>query len=125
MKVKLDFVTNSSSSSYIIASSLDQVGDLKEFINELNKNHHESGGVRIYNTFNTIEELKEYTNDGPYDWASKPMGLQFINYEKEIYYQIKEIIDKGCVAIECGMDHNIRSKFNTSMYSDMIVIDME
>jgi len=125
MKVKLDFVTNSSSACYVMSLKSDLVPGFEDFMNELDKNpDHGNEGVRIYETFHTLKELQEYVNGGPYDWASKPMGLKFNNWEEGTYLQVKEIIDEGHVAVYCAIDYNACEEFDDSIYSGMAAVDM-
>lgn len=116
MKFKSDFVTNSSSSSFIVGWNPDEISDLEEYVIELDKHEYAGNeGVRMYEGFTTMKELDEYTNDGPFDWASLPGGVRFENLNKEAYEICKSMIEKHGSATIVMVDYNVCDIFQDDM----------
>jgi len=121
MKIKLDYVTNSSSTGFIVGISRTEVESFAEYIAELNDHEDAANeGVSAEMFAYDKKELDEYTNDGPIDWAQKPTGPRFERLGPEQYKSCLEIIENGGVAIECWIDNNVCEKFDDD-YGDKIV----
>lgn len=114
MKIKTDFVTNSSSSSYILALDESDLPVIIRFMDELKDDENNYGnGTGIKFVFAKMQSLLDYTNGRPYDWASKPYGFQFVNMEEEKFVVCKDVIEnKNKVAVSVRVDYMLQEKFN-------------
>lgn len=120
MKVKSDFVTNSSSCAYVVSLRESQIPEFEDFIHEMDENpEYANEGVRVWNRFDTKKELYEYATDRPYDWASKAMSPQIVNMCDETFYMCLDAIKEGCVAFYVAVDYNACEEFEASQYKDM------
>ena len=112
MKIKADFITNSSSACFFVAVPKDTLQEFKNYISDLDNDPDACNeGVRYYWEGNSLKELQRYTNDGPLDWASLPGGPQFINVSEKLYNKCKKQIDNGNTVIEVTVDYNVCEKF--------------
>ena len=121
MKIKLDFITNSSSSCFIIGIENQVQLDLKDFVKELDR-HPDAGneGVRIYETFRTIRRLNSYTNGGPLDWVQKARGPEFRELGESTYTACKEVLQKNKIAVYMAVDYNVVEQF-LAEWDDLIL----
>ena len=93
MKIKTDFITNSSSCCFIIQTP-NVLGDSDIF----EKGFH--GRFNQFHSCGTIEELIAHTDDEPCDWVKKITGpRRFWGVIKERYEIAKKVIENGeCVS---------------------------
>lgn len=107
MKLKIDFVTNSSSTGYIVAIKPNEIEEFEDYIEELdNHPEAENEGVRCYFKSGSYKELLEHANGGPLDWVDKACGPKFEMMCQESFEVCKKIIDIGKVAAEVWVDYN-------------------
>jgi hypothetical protein len=114
MKIKTDFVTNSSSSSYVLALDESEIPDLIKFMDQLKHDQNNYGnGTGIKFVFSKMKSLLDYVNGRPYDWASKPYGFQFANMGEERFTVCKDVIEnKNKVAVGVRVDYMLQDKFH-------------
>ena len=103
MKIKLDFVTNSSSVCYLIMSPEKMT---KKFLIDQGIT---SRRIDDFDCIKSIEQLITIAegNDKPCDWIRRATGpLQFWGMNKEWYPIAKEIIKEGKYVLLIDMDRN-------------------
>ena len=123
MKLKCDFVTNSSSVCYVVTAPNKELKDnmiaLVEKIGRLPIASNEGASATYIGS--TLKELIEYTQDGkPWDWASEPRGVEFINLGEHSYEKCKEYIDEGYHIMIVRIDWNANHYFDEA-YEDYIL----
>jgi len=122
MKFKIDFVTNSSSSCFILSIPKEKYIDFKDYLKFLDSQPEASNeGARIYWDFETIRELKEHVNNGPLDWVKEIVDPNFENMDKERYEMCKEHINEGNIVCEAAVDYNVCEIFTDSEWSNYII----
>jgi len=121
MKIKLDFITNSSSSGFILSLRKENRDAFEEYMDNLN-HHSDAGneGVRIYMIADSVERLNKYTDERAIDWITRATAVQYDNLSEANYKTCKEIIEEGGVAVECWVDYNVCEKFDEDYGSNII-----
>ena len=120
MKLKTDFVTNSSSSSFILCVTEEQFLDLEESLDELG-NHPDAQNEGVFmDVYRTKQQLDEYANDAPLDWASKPGGPRFVNMSQGRYELCLTIIEEGDIVVDASVDRNVVAIFEDK-WNDLVV----
>jgi len=99
MKIKTDFVTNSSTIVYFISCPK----EIDKDILHVNPSH----ALEEYTVFKTMEELIEYTQSEKCDWITKVTGpYRFWQMSQEYYQRCKEIILSGNIVIHMDINNN-------------------
>ena len=111
MKIKTDFITNSSSSCYIVGVFPEDIPDFKRYIKKLEQHPERNDSVYITTILKSIRELKSYTNDEPLDWVSEAMAPKFINLQPRVYMECSECIEAGQNIVISWIDYNLEKEF--------------
>lgn len=121
MKIRSDFVTNSSSVGYVVVIDPDELDGLKEFVKQLDQ-HEDAGneGVRVRYIFENKQQLDEHVNDGPLDWARLPGGPRFINMNQTKYNEWFEHIAEGSILCYVSVDREVCDDFEV-YYRDRVI----
>lgn len=97
MKIKADFITNSSSSAYIIVENTpasDLELDVLAWKNGIKNDGHLIKDYQVFEV-NDIDEVKTYNNNGkPLDWIQEITGIKWGELG-DCYDQIVERIKNG------------------------------
>jgi len=99
MKIKTDFITNSSTVNFIISCPIEVTK------NDLNT----SAGhvIENFEVFTKMEELIRYTQADDCDWITKVRGpYRYWNLQKDWYVMCKQIILDGDIAYHMAVNNN-------------------
>jgi trans-2-enoyl-CoA reductase len=101
MKIKLTFITNSSSVSYLISS--EKTITKRKLINE----GMPSRFIERLNSITTLDDLIEYVAQEPCDWTSRVCGpRRFWGETEEFYKSARKTIEKGKIATFINIERN-------------------
>ena len=113
MKIKSDFVTNSSSTAYIITDThfkgrSKYITDKMNFsLTEFRRKHDWTVSGKI-STFKNVDQLDYYTNgEREVDWAQKPRGPEFYYVPENEYLEMRGYIQDGKTVHYLIIDRNV------------------
>ncbi len=110
MKIKQDFVTNSSSTSYIFSCNEDILSKLKEIIKRI----HNTYVVSEFNFhyYKSRKEINDATQGKPLDWVQEATGPEFNVYTQYEYNSLIKALKIGDIACFIKMNRNFNFNEN-------------
>ena len=107
MKIKTDFVTNSSTSSYILSYTEKENFGLENLLRKIFKVKKRQIKVLAY--IETIEHLEKHHKGKPFDWIEKIVGYNGFGEigSPALFDAAKEAISKGNKIIHLEMDRDV------------------
>jgi hypothetical protein len=94
MIISHDFITNSSSSSYILKIPNETIcTEFREYISKLPKTVFK--GIRLFEIFINKEKLTEFTQQEENDWISRIMGpKEYVSLNKEEFIHLRNSLEE-------------------------------
>ena len=101
MKIKADFVTNSSSTMYVIAFN-------EKYLRKDLEEHFTLSTGEYFNLFDNLLKLVKYTQQKDVDWITEAtkMPIEFWGMSKDEFEECQEILDEGKFAVHLQVDRN-------------------
>ncbi len=110
MKVRIGFVSNSSSSSFVLPFDKGEKFTIKLTINDLKEAINQSEDSRVYAIVTTESELKEWIME---QYGGRNQSFEDLTKEEgwvlDKYQELMEIIDKGKCVMFGSIDQNDQS----------------
>ena len=123
MKIKMDFVTNSSSACFIVGIPPKDLRKFRSSIHKLYKDPDRNDSVYIQTILKSVDDLNEYANGEPLDWVREATGPRFIQMKEYNYRDCKEAIDEGHIITIAWIDYNLTEKFQEKWQDYIISVD--